>query len=316
MSTDEFPAKILLFGEYIILLRPQALVIPFPHFQGILKLPEISSANIDKSIEFSNQILDSYSKYIRRTLKISSLSQRFDLKKFSCDIENGLYFESTIPLNFGLGSSGALTAAVYNQYIIPKDNPLGFRRVLELEKWKKDLALLESFFHSRSSGIDPLVSYINLPLVVSDRGIEQLNFSLDKNGPLSAFLIDTKTVRNTGNLVNQFLNDCKDPQYNELIMNEFQNLNDICINSLINNEIATFFPALLELSKFEFQIFSKMIPDSVKPLWKSGLQSGMFGLKLCGSGGGGYMLGFTLNYNVLKENKYKTNLPILHVDFL
>jgi mevalonate kinase len=45
-----------------------------------------------------------------------------------------------------------------------------------------------------------------------------------------------------------------------------------------------------------------MIPDRFKPCWKDGLTSNDFSLKLCGSGGGGYLLGFT--ENLTKTQKY------------
>ena len=38
-----------------------------------------------------------------------------------------------------------------------------------------------------------------------------------------------------------------------------------------------------------------MIPKSVEKIWKVGLETGNYYLKLCGSGGGGMMLGFTSN---------------------
>ena len=36
-----------------------------------------------------------------------------------------------------------------------------------------------------------------------------------------------------------------------------------------------------------------MIPAQFHDLWKKGLDTGDYYLKLCGSGGGGYILGFT-----------------------
>jgi mevalonate kinase len=35
-----------------------------------------------------------------------------------------------------------------------------------------------------------------------------------------------------------------------------------------------------------------MIPEDYRPLWQKGLETGDFSLKLCGSGGGGFILGF------------------------
>ena len=37
------------------------------------------------------------------------------------------------------------------------------------------------------------------------------------------------------------------------------------------------------------------------PAWQWGLDSGKFQLKLCGSGGGGFLLGFTTDYAAAKN---------------
>ena len=40
-----------------------------------------------------------------------------------------------------------------------------------------------------------------------------------------------------------------------------------------------------------------MIPQSVVKIWQEGLDSDIYSLKLCGSGGGGYILGFTKDFS-------------------
>jgi mevalonate kinase len=315
MSYNSFPSKILLFGEYIVLLRPQALLMPFPHFKGRLTMDDPTNREKNNTAQNSNQVLLSFFKYLRQAINKTDLSKNFDFKKFNTNIENGMYFNSNIPFGCGLGSSGALTAAVYSKYAKTKDQIGLTARGNELLKIKNDLALIESFFHAQSSGIDPLVSLLNMPLLFSERGIETVNFPTNKHSPLSVFLIDTNTIRNTGNLVNQFLSDCKDQQYNKLINTEFRNLNESCINSLLSEDYIQFFQKIMELSAFQFQYFQPMIPHSVRKFWDEGLQSGNYGIKLCGAGGGGYMLGFTLNDDVLKKLKDENNLPIIKIDF-
>jgi mevalonate kinase len=52
----------------------------------------------------------------------------------------------------------------------------------------------------------------------------------------------------------------------------------------------------------------KMIPDEILELWNKGIQSDLFSLKLCGAGGGGFMLGFCNdkeNFDSIFKN-YKT----------
>jgi mevalonate kinase len=40
-----------------------------------------------------------------------------------------------------------------------------------------------------------------------------------------------------------------------------------------------------------------MIPENIFNAWKRGLDTNAYYLKLCGSGGGGYILGFTKDYD-------------------
>jgi mevalonate kinase len=50
-----------------------------------------------------------------------------------------------------------------------------------------------------------------------------------------------------------------------------------------------------------------MIPEVFRKLWQHGIESNAYYLKLCGSGGGGYILGFAENFDealpYLKKHK-------------
>ena len=56
-----------------------------------------------------------------------------------------------------------------------------------------------------------------------------------------------------------------------------------------------------------FKYFKPMIPSQFHEIWKKGIESNDYFLKLCGSGGGGYILGFTRDIektkSVLKDYK-------------
>ena len=43
---------------------------------------------------------------------------RFNIEKLNADIADGMYFDSSIPQGYGVGSSGALVAAIYSEYAI------------------------------------------------------------------------------------------------------------------------------------------------------------------------------------------------------
>ena len=44
----------------------------------------------------------------------------FDFDKLDSDLQNGMYFDSSIPQGYGVGSSGALVAAFYDRYAFNK----------------------------------------------------------------------------------------------------------------------------------------------------------------------------------------------------
>jgi mevalonate kinase len=50
--------------------------------------------------------------------------------------------------------------------------------------------------------------------------------------------------------------------------------------------------ALHDISAFQLALFQPMIPESIRPIWQQGLDTGSHCMKLCGSGGGGYVMLF------------------------
>ena len=46
-----------------------------------------------------------------------------------------------------------------------------------------------------------------------------------------------------------------------------------------------------------------MIPTQMRGLWSKGLESGEYVLKLCGAGGGGYILGFSDKLSSTEKTK-------------
>jgi mevalonate kinase len=56
-----------------------------------------------------------------------------------------------------------------------------------------------------------------------------------------------------------------------------------------------------------------MIPAHYEKLWKQGLDSGEYYIKLCGSGGGGFLLGFTRNYDKAKQILKSMNIEVIPV---
>jgi len=54
------------------------------------------------------------------------------------------------------------------------------------------------------------------------------------------------------------------------------------------------------LSAFQYEHFSPMIPKLYREMWGEGLSSNDYSLKLCGAGGGGFLMGITDDFQKVK----------------
>ena len=111
-----YPSKILLFGEYSVLLSSSAIAIPFRKFTGEWAYPGYYSDEYPMDAIQSSQDLKGFLTYLKQVEENHQLEYLFDIATFEKDLEYHLYFKSTIPIGYGLGSSGALTAAIFDRY--------------------------------------------------------------------------------------------------------------------------------------------------------------------------------------------------------
>lgn len=270
MLANNFPAKILLLGEYTILNGSKALAIPYHELSGKWSLAPLNSE--DARISHSSLV----------SFLAHSSEQYLDYSRLKKDIEAGLWFDSSIPHGYGLGSSGALIAAIYQTY--------GLKRANIFED-KSALAKLEDYFHGSSSGFDPLVSFIQKPLLIhSFDEVEVYSGDVNLDG---FFLLNTGKPRNTGPLVSIYKEKMKDPEFKRGCAEVLSREVNFAINAILENDRSNIFHHLWLISKFQWEYFPEMIPTKVRGLWSQGLESGEFILKLCGAGGGGFILGFS-----------------------
>lgn len=301
-----FNAKILLFGEYAVLYQSDALLIPFKNFSGKLDFMDKHSNNLQQQIQ-SNKLLHQLSLYLERAKNDSRLFYSFNLTQFKADIKDGLFFNSKIPEGYGIGSSGALVAAIFSKYSEKK------QKGAAKEQWiiiKEQLALIESYFHGKSSGLDPLVSFLDQGLLVQRKNIYPVNPDLSSFYP---FLIDTSKARTTQEFVHLFRHKCKIATYENNIKTLFLDLNNRCIHSLLKGDHPSFYSTLKQLSLFQYKAFEEMIIPEFKSIWKQGIDSDAYYLKLCGAGGGGYLLGFSKNKSKLDQLHKETPLTIIRL---
>jgi mevalonate kinase len=263
-----------------------------------------------------------------------------DLELFNHELDRGLYLESNIPQRYGMGSSGALCAALYDRYRLDvafqKNNHIrseimdqshtGENLTLQEQTLINDpdkLAVLrsvfismESLFHGRSSGFDPLVSFLKTPLLVRRDGFVSpvdLQASPVAANNVKILLIDSCCRGATGPLVNEFLVKYA-PGGNTTDMGEiFRRLTNGCISSMFDVNPEPFFDAISQLSCFQVTELSYLIPSHLLGAWSEGLLTGLFSLKLCGSGGGGFLLCFT-RHEALTLNYFNDlKIPVIPV---
>lgn len=306
MANPIFYAKILLFGEYGIIENSQGLTLPYSFYKGCFKF-----SNLDSDFEKkSNQSLKNYLTYLENL----ELPKEYilDLNTFKTDIEQGLFFDSNIPQGYGVGSSGALVAAVFDRYALKKRTPKHISKE-ELKDLKRIFGEMESYFHGKSSGIDPLICYMNLPILIENKeNVGRVEIPKEEQGKGAIFLIDSGTIGETEPMVQIFFEKLKNDGFRKTLKEEFIKYNNACIQYFLNKEITPFFKNLKCLSKWAYEHLRPMIPNSLFKAWKDGLDTNAYYLKLCGSGGGGYILGFTQDYEKAKKMLEGFNKEIIY----
>ncbi len=291
MKGPLFYSKILLFGEHAINKGSKGLSIPYNFLKGALKADHVNSPEAKKS----NESLRRFAVHLEQLQVERPELVTFDIEALKNDLETGMYFDSSIPQGYGVGSSGALVAAVYDRYANDKITVLENLTREKLLKLKEILAAMESFFHGKSSGLDPLNSYLSIPILInSSDNIEATGIPAQRvEGKAAVFLLDSGIAKETAPMVQLFMESLKDKGFRTMVKEQFIKYSDACIDNFLHGEVSSLLTNTKELSKVVLQHFKPMIPEQFHGVWQKGIETNDYYLKLCGSGGGGYILGFT-----------------------
>lgn len=310
MKGPLFYSKILLFGEYGIIKDSKGLAIPYNFYNGALKIEENPSLEAQKS----NSKLKEYVTYLNEVNFEEGVDVHFDLEKLKNDVEAGMYFDSSIPQGYGVGSSGALVAAIYDKYALNKITVLENLTREKLLTLKSIFGTMESFFHGKSSGLDPLNSYLSLPILINSKdNIEPAGIpSQETEGKGAVFLLDSGMTGETAPMVNIFMENMKNEGFRTMLKNQFVKHTDACVEDFLKGDVKSLFGNVKQLSKVVLANFKPMIPSKFHDLWKQGIESNDYYLKLCGSGGGGYMLGFTEDIDKARKSLSDYKLEVVY----
>lgn len=255
------------------------LAAPLHKYDGVFRFGSLK----EKTVAASNKSLEALANYIVHTEALSGL---YDTNAFLEDIEKGLWFDSNIPQGYGLGSSGALVAAVYYQY---RKNR---KKNYVVSVVKHELAELESFYHGKSSGLDAIVCYLDKAVLVNNGEVTE-TFDLKKgdNAVLKLFLINTHIERKTSPYVNLFLEKCKDKKFMHTVQKSLVPSTNIAIESFLQHKYADLWKSVQIISQLQLDLMPEFIPSQFKQLWINGLKNQQYSLKVCGAGGGGFIIG-------------------------
>ncbi len=301
-----FYAKILLFGEYGIIKDSKGLAIPYDLYKGALQTGTLRTEAQKKS----NERLGAFFHYLR---SLDSGLVDFYWDAFEKDLQSGLFFDSSIPQGYGVGSSGALVAAVYDKYAKQKITVLENLTRDKLIQLKAIFSEMESFFHGTSSGLDPLNSYLSLPILIHSKShIETAGIPSQSEGKGAVFLMDSEQSGSTESMVEIFMNQMKNEGFRRMISEDFANYTNACIHDFLQGDVKSLFFNVKQLSKLVLGNFKPMIPKRFHKVWQQGIDTGDYYLKLCGSGGGGFFIGFTKDYAKVQEILKDYNLELVY----
>jgi mevalonate kinase len=292
--SKEFPGKILLFGEYTIIIGSKALVLPFRKFSGKLEMPEEDEEPVESGTKpgqaralRSNDDLLGLLQYLEKLDAAGNLPDGFDIGRFMEQVIGGLFFDSSIPEAYGVGSSGALVAAIYDEFGSggTRFGSHDFRSLRGI------LGQIESYYHGTSSGVDPLCCYLNRSVLFDGDVAYPVNVPASPPGT-GFFLLDTGSPGMTGPMIEYFKSRLQEPGFLDMINDSLIPLIERNIDLLLETD-SRLFANMQRLSEIQYSSFRRMIPQDFQRIWHYGLQTGLFSLKLCGSGGGGYLIGYT-----------------------
>ncbi len=274
---ERYYSKVILFGEYSMIFDSTALMVPLRQFSAQWRF---ASHLLAQGSAASNANLQRFADYLST---LDGVKDNFDLQRFKHDLYYNLFLDSNVPSGYGLGSSGTLVAAVYDAYAKQKSDDLLALKTL--------FGQMESFFHGSSSGIDPLQCYVGKSFKITPKEVQILSDDFLQKG-IHVCLIDTKIKSNTKPLVEHFEKQRLDPSFSNRFQKEYTPQVKSCIDSMIQGDKDLFFKSLNLLTKGQLEFLRPMITDNTLDLFTTDYDF-HFGVKISGSGGGGYVLGFT-----------------------
>jgi len=266
-----YPSKILIAGEYTILNGSGALAIPFAK----------CCMQWQKDTHTRDAELEAFYRFL---VADEELCKVLDLAKFQTALQGHWKLSSSIPRGYGLGSSGAVCAAVWDRFQMDAGQSLDQKAIHQV------LKKMESYFHGQSSGMDPMVSYYHMPVVFDGQDIRTLEgLNAASFDVFNMYLLDSGISRQTQNGIQWYRKQCEQEAYCQKMATMTLH-NKQLIDALLVRDSQQVTKSWEQLSRWSLECYDGLIPSTLRPIWKAGIEQQSFYLKLCGAGGGGYFL--------------------------
>jgi len=263
--SKSYPAKILLYGEHTVLRGGRGLAVPYPEFS----LRWVRDRPDDRLLAFCDYLQVAISNHLLRTAELEDY------------LLTGGRLAGNIPTGYGLGSSGAVCAAIWSRFATREG------KALTGENLRAVLARMEGHFHGQSSGTDPLICYLDRPVTLGG-GAPPTVTKLPEGWQTGFFLLDTGKERKADEYIRAFTK-----RYDgagaaaHAIDRGWKGPADAAIDALLADDREKLREHHRRISTFQRASFADFIPESLHEVWSGET----YALKLCGAGGGGMMLG-------------------------
>jgi mevalonate kinase len=155
---------------------------------------------------------------------------------------------------------------------------------------------------------------LSIPILINSKdNIEATGIpSQNTQGKGAVFLIDSGIVGETAPMVNIFMENLKDKGFRKMLQEQFVKYTDACVENFLGGDKKSLFSNTKKLSKVVLNNFKPMIPEQFHHVWQKGIDTDDYYLKLCGSGGGGYILGFTQDLEKAQQSLKDYKLEVVY----
>lgn len=272
---NSYPAKLLLFGEYLVLRQGAALAVPDERYSTYWEHDEKPDAD-----------LITYFNYLKGEKDLQSYLHFPRLEKH---LNSGWQLKSDIPRNKGLGSSASIVAAIYDRYKKIQDSELS------LDELQSVFSMMEGYMHGKSSGFDPLPIYFHQPALRKNNQSVLVDSQLPCLDSWRFELIDSGHVRQDSKGITRYLERIDQDKNFASKIDTLTKVNNKLVEAIIKNEKRIAENLLKTFTENQFYLFADWIPESIREAWENTMDQDDVVYKILGAGGGGYFLKIHLN---------------------